>query len=314
MQKSNLEFLQTALKSVYADKAQFNITTATEAYRKALMPYAELCGLSNSVSAWNKSYEHMVDILNPIKVNSCVEDSVKLFSNIAFQTYVENYRSLTNAMESSMFALGKLLEPLQINMDASELFTSISENIIQRNYTENDESELNLFDMVNQTYKECYGQENGDSEEGFKSNEEIQEAFEQHCSNPVGFQERICNWTEKMIRQFFIAYCVLKILSDIFFVPYLQENVGMPVMAYAVAHVKEFPEKASDFIGDLKENVEAIIIDNVPYYYKVTFTDENGDVKEGYVSKRSVRLIEDSIETDEPKETEETELQTDLER
>ena len=56
LQKSNLEFLQTALKSVYADKEQFNITTATEAYRKALMPYAELRGLSNSVSTWNKSY------------------------------------------------------------------------------------------------------------------------------------------------------------------------------------------------------------------------------------------------------------------
>ena len=205
LQKSNLEHIQTSLKAVYADKDQFNINEVIEAYRNAFESYVELGGLSNNVNTWNKTYEYMVNILNPTKVNFYVENSVKLFSNIALQTYAENYRSLMNAMESGMFSFGKLLEPLQLEMDLSALFISISKKIIQRNYTEEEQTEFDLFDMVNKTYEDCYTQETDNLEEGFKSNEEFKEAFKQHCSNPIGFQERTYNWTEKMIKQFFIA-------------------------------------------------------------------------------------------------------------
>ena len=29
------------------------------------------------------------------------------------------------------------------------------------------------------------------------------------------------------------------------------------------------------------------------YYYKVTYTDKNGEVKEGYVAKRNLKIIEE---------------------
>lgn len=66
------------------------------------------------------------------------------------------------------------------------------------------------------------------------------------------------------------------------------------------------PEKTSRFVGDIKEDIEATIIENVPYYYKVTFVDENGEEKEGYVSKRSVKLVEPVIETEETEKQETT--------
>ena len=88
--------------------------------------------------------------------------------------------------------------------------------------------------------------------------------------------------------------------------PYFQDCIGGPVMAWTVAHMKELPEKGGKFIDDLKEDIEATIIENVPYYYKVTFVDENGEIKEGYVSKRSVKLVESVIETEEPEKQETT--------
>lgn len=51
----------------------------------------------------------------------------------------------------------------------------------------------------------------------------------------------------------------------------------------------------------LKENIEATIIENTNYYYKVTFTDEDGVQREGYVAKRNLKIIKEP----EAEETEE---------
>lgn len=163
-----------------------------------------------------------------------------------------------------------------------------------------------LYGLMNQAYYEDDDIEDFELEEGFTSNAEIQEALEEQVNDPVKFQEKVAFWTEKKKRQFFIVYIILNFFWGNFIQPYFQECIGAPVMAWTVAHVKELPEKAGKFIGDLKEDIEATIIENVPYYYKVTFIDENGEVKEGYVSKRSVKLVEPVIETEEAEKQETT--------
>ena len=72
----------------------------------------------------------------------------------------------------------------------------------------------------------------------------------------------------------------------------------MPVTAYVVSNVKELPEKGAKIIGQIHENIEAIIIENTNYYYKVTFTNENGETKEGYVAKRNLKIVEEKTEED----------------
>ena len=74
--------------------------------------------------------------------------------------------------------------------------------------------------------------------------------------------------------------------------PYFQETIGKPAVAYTVSKVREIPEVAGKIIDEIKENIEAIITEDIPYYYKVTYIDENGEVKEGYVSKKSIKVIE----------------------
>ena len=49
-----------------------------------------------------------------------------------------------------------------------------------------------------------------------------------------------------------------------------------------------------------KKNVEAIITENTNYYYKVIYTDEKGEKREGYVAKRNLRVI-DNVEEDDLK-------------
>ena len=72
----------------------------------------------------------------------------------------------------------------------------------------------------------------------------------------------------------------------------------MPVTAYVVSNVKEFPEKGAKIVGQIHENIEATIIGNTNYYYKVTFINEDGEIKEGYVAKRNLKIIEKKAEED----------------
>ena len=134
-------------------------------------------------------------------------------------------------------------------------------------------------------------------DDGFLCNEEIHVALEEHIKNPMRFQEKVACWTEKMKKQYYLVCLMLSLIGGIFVLPYLQD-IGKTVTAWTVAHVKELPSMAGNFIMDLKDGIEAIIIENSPYYYKVSFVDENGEEKEGYVSKRSVRIIEKTEEAE----------------
>lgn len=152
-----------------------------------------------------------------------------------------------------------------------------------------------LLEIVNAAYcREENSEEEliSDLETDFKNTQELQDALEEQASDPVGFQERVANWTESKKKKYFIAVMILYFIWNTFLQPYIQENIGVPVTAWVVSNIRELPEKTSQLVGELKNDIEAVIIENVPYYYKVSFTDENGYVKEGYVSKRSVRLIE----------------------
>ncbi|MEI3521727.1 MAG: hypothetical protein V8Q40_12050 [Anaerosacchariphilus sp.] len=115
-------------------------------------------------------------------------------------------------------------------------------------------------------------------------------------TNPKGFQARVSEWTEKKKVQFFIAWQLIYFVYANFFQPYLVEKIGIPVTTYVVSNVKELPEKGAKIVGQIQENIEAIIVENTNYYYKITFTDENGETKEGYVAKRNLKIVENKKE------------------
>lgn len=153
----------------------------------------------------------------------------------------------------------------------------------------------------------AFDEEVSDLETEFISQQEFEEAFTEQVENPIGFQERIANWAEAKKKKYYVIVLTVLLIWTNFIQPYFQDKIGVPVTAYVVSNVKELPEKASKVICQLKEEVEAVIVENTDYYYKVKFVDEDGVEREGYVAKRNLKLIEEDSEeaTDENAEPQE---------
>lgn len=109
----------------------------------------------------------------------------------------------------------------------------------------------NLFSLATAIYEESEEEEISELEMDFVSNEELQEAIIEQNENPVGFQERVANWAESKKKKYYIAIFILLFVWNNFVQPYFQEYIGVPVMAWTVAHVRELPEKASKFIANI---------------------------------------------------------------
>jgi hypothetical protein len=75
--------------------------------------------------------------------------------------------------------------------------------------------------------------------------------------------------------------------------------LGKHVIPKVTSIVRELPEKSSEIICHLEQNIEAIILENQNYYYKVSFIDENGIEREGYVAKRNLKMIDKEDDLDE---------------
>lgn len=191
-----------------------------------------------------------------------------------------------------------------VNLNLAETMQSISSSIrptmdminensavFENNYSEilRDFRELgcSLSSLAEQVYEES----EEDTSDYLNSDEEILEALQEQERDPVGFQERIANGTEKMKKKHFIVYLLLWFILANFVGPFFQDYIGKPVMAYIVSKVRELPNSSSEVIDELQEGGEGLIIEDVPYYYKVTYVDENGDAREGYVAKRNLKVI-----------------------
>jgi len=126
----------------------------------------------------------------------------------------------------------------------------------------------------------------------FANQSEIVESFIEQAENPVGFQKRVANWAEEKWKKYkYFVYILYAIWSN-FGQPYFQQNIGIPVTAYLVSNVKELPEKAGKVICQLEKDIEAIIIEDTNYYYKVNFIDKDGFEREGYVAKKNLKVID----------------------
>lgn len=219
--------------------------------------------------------------------------------NLEFQDYSKQFDALSES-------LSKVYEPIKINEASIRAAMGITASIPSYSELTAGFANIanNLSSIATAIYEESEGEEISELETDFSSNEELQEAIIEQTENPIGFQERVANWAESKKKKYYIAILVLMFVWNNFIQPYFQEYIGVPVTARTVACVREFPEKASKLITDIKEDIEATIIENVPYYYKITFIDENGEEKEGYVSKRSVKFVAPVVETEDVEEQE----------
>ena len=195
------------------------------------------------------------------------------------------------AVEAVNLNLAKTMQ--SISSSIRPTMDMINENVamFDNNYSEILRGFRELGCSLSSLAEQVYEESEEDACDDFNSDDEILEALQEQESDPVGFQERFANWTEKRKKKYSIVRLLIIILLEIFVVPFLQDTVGKPVMSYIVSKVRELPNSSSEVIDELQEGGEGLIIEDVPYYYKVTYVDENGDAREGYVAKKNLKII-----------------------
>lgn len=268
--------LAVAVNEIMKNNAKYSqdrMVEFTEAMRKTMAPYAKIntayltnSTFSNSMKNTMESLVESFKVYEKIDISKSARVMAESMNEISKSIATEQLRQLQQIDFSTMFA------------DIISESTSFSEILGDAYDVVRDEDEENI----------------GKSE--LFTEEEIREALSEQMTNPKGFQARVSEWTEKKKVQFFIAWQLIYFVYANFFQPYFVEKIGMPVTTYVVSNVKELPEKGAKIVGQIQENIEAIIVENTNYYYKITFTDENGETKEGYVAKRNLKIVENKKE------------------
>lgn len=141
-----------------------------------------------------------------------------------------------------------------------------------------------------------------DTEDVTVSKEELKETFIE-SQKEGNIWERIniqlYDSVEKFKKTHFIFYIIMMLLIQHIFFAWFDEAIGKHVIPKVTSIVRELPEKSSEIICHLEQNIEAIILENQNYYYKVSFIDENGIEREGYVAKRNLKMIDKEDDLDE---------------
>ena len=175
-------------------------------------------------------------------------------------------------VQSSMDLLNKAIEDIDLEENnLTKLTNRICEGMVS-----NCEEEIDL-----------------QAEDGFTNDTEIRTALIEQANNPEGFQERFADWSEKKKKQFYILFLIWSFIWSNFLQDDFKQYVCQPIKEYVVAKIREFPNKNAGIVGELKDE-QAIVTGDEPYYYKIMFIGEDGKEHEGFVSKRSVILIEDA--------------------
>lgn len=271
---------------------------------KSYSPYsnAKMMGIAEALQGMMDTYEklNMPFLSSGLRKDSMIS-SLQKFADSLEMNSKKDISDSFKAISSSMEVMSKTL--------ASERLMMLQQIDYSSLFAENVSKAASWSDILEtaHTLVEDELEEEFDDSDAFTETE-IQEALQEQAENPKGFQERAAGWTEKKKVQFFIIWQIIMFIWGNFCQPYFQEKVGMPVMTYVVSNVKEVPKKGAKVIGKIRENVEAIIIEDTNYYYKVSFTDENGETKEGYVAKRNLKLIEEESQEEINSKTEKQSL------
>lgn len=270
---------------------------------KTYKPIMEAANIGRALAAYEAMSKSMGNISSALAAHEVFKESIGDISNaLAASETMRKSMGIMAALPSSVvlqelstsFAYYPKYQSLMASIQPSIEVMKFTHLPIMQEYFATiarfNEAGYKFSDLVKQAYASIEDEE--EIEDDFENESEIVEALQEQSDNPAGFQERVFNWSENKKKKYYILCKTLCWLLAIFIMPYLQDTIGKPVVAYVVSKVRELPETASTIIGELQEKNEAIITEDVPYYYKVTFTDEDGNIKEGYVAKKNLQMID----------------------
>ena len=184
--------------------------------------------------------------ISALQYPTALQESLSNFANVVRAASGIDYESLmeTSKTIQAMFeGIQPSIELMKLNIPP--MFQEYSDMVSRLN-----QAGYRFSDLVQQAYDSIEDEE--EIEDDFESNEELVESLEEHIDNPIGFQERYSNWSEKKKKKYYIVYRIICLFLTLFIVPYFQDTIGKPVTAYTVSKVKELPEKAGKVIDELR--------------------------------------------------------------
>ena len=149
-----------------------------------------------------------------------------------------------------------------------------------------------ITEVANEVYRIA---NNGECED-VVDDELIKEVVNEIASckdNSKGFQEKACDFFEEIRKKYFVIIIVIWFFYSIFVEPYLQENMGVPIMTRISSKVRSEPNTGSEVVCIMGESTEAIAEEDLNYYYKVYYVNENGEEYVGYIAKKNVAIMND---------------------
>ena len=243
--------------------------------------------MGNMLSNFTKAMLNNLPDINLI--NESLQHSIGSIAKI-MSSY--NYALALEGMTQTVKELSKSLSKLQ-----TEQLSTLSK--INFNKINCDFHRKEFDDLVDLAYKVTINDAVADTD---ISKNELKESF-------VELQHRNTHWkdfniwlhdnVDKYIREHYIFCIIMSFLLAHIYFPWFDEAIGKHVIPKATSLVKELPEKGAEIICHLEQNIEAIITENQNYYYKVSFIDENGIEREGYVAKRNLKIIDQEETSDE---------------
>ena len=123
--------------------------------------------------------------------------------------------------------------------------------------------------------------------------QEIVDAIIEILDEPINFQQSVTKWFENFkTKNPLVTKLFTGILSAIILIIIATvSNLSAEVIKNAV--LREKPTQLSPIINHVYINQSVTIINQMPYYYEIPFTDEvTGETKTGWITKRSVRVFD----------------------
>lgn len=222
-------------------------------------------------------------------INKSLQHSIGSIAKI-MSSY--NYTLALEGMTQTVKELSASLSKLQ-----TEQLKTLSK--INFNKTNCDFHSKEFDDLVDLAYKATVNDAVADTD---ISKDELKESFvelQHHSTHWKDFNIWLHDNVDKYIREHYIFCIIMSFLLARIFFPWFDEAIGKHVIPKATSLVKELPEKGAEIICHLEQNIEAIITESQNYYYKVSFIDENGIEREGYVAKRNLKIIDKEETSDE---------------
>lgn len=149
----------------------------------------------------------------------------------------------------------------------------------------------------------------GESKEKFKSVDELESYVDKNLDDRDRFTEdeleafkpvqekkvenllsTILNWTN---RHETLTSVMLFVVIYILLSPMQADLVG-PVHTLSVSKIRKAANKKSENIFTIDKDKEVYVIGDEPYYYKIIYYDDKGDLKDGFIAKRNVKVLKEN--------------------